>query len=646
MDPQYDLVPVDHDPFADLPAPNGVPRITIAPPATFDQRFNAMPVDGGEPVQPGKKVWSPTLGPGGGILTQLNPISSANAADSGSPYTPLAGPNGVGGNFGTMMPQEAAIARTPGTALEGMAEHTLQIPQRVFESVDQYQKTGQYDPAPVIEAVTTLGGIGATRAMIGSATGELGAFGGVTRLQDVDAKPFAVHTNPSPTTAAMLVKNAKNGFARYFVDPENNLHMWSGDAAFLHTDLMDHLGTDYTWQNYGGAGEVKNADDAMTMAKQFAGNKQGAYPVNPAAPPKPAAPFPQYAEQYPDIGPPVTAIDKKTGESYLAKKLTPEAEAFSAKRDQIREDMEKNGFTPYYDPSQRFHVDPSQHPPGFDTATAVPAKQQTIDKHLETIGAEETRQRLRQAYSKGLEVAGDPQHWYAMGQLESDFIKELGPQEGRRAFRERFATSMAATTGGADPTANLLMSQYGNYLRAKGLPYPQASYEMPYPIGGRYVTGNMAQHERIFNEGGYSALGERNPKRADFAQSYLGSPKSFTWDEQMTSGATPGRSIPPGDTYGLHERVGREEAERAGAERPQNYQDVAWAGFKAMKDPSYVAKPMIAHVNEAIERTHRLTGLPRSEIVRRGLIRGEIPIYGTAGLAAALSKAMQQEDAR
>ena len=39
------------------------------------------------------------------------------------------------------------------------------------------------------------------------------------------------------------------------------------------------------------------------------------------------------------------------------------------------------------------------------------------------------------------------------------------------------------------------------------------------------------------------------------------------------------------------------------------------------------------HVNDAIERTRRLTGMPRDEIVRRGLVRGEIPIYGLGGLA-------------
>jgi hypothetical protein len=44
---------------------------------------------------------------------------------------------------------------------------------------------------------------------------------------------------------------------------------------------------------------------------------------------------------------------------------------------------------------------------------------------------------------------------------------------------------------------------------------------------------------------------------------------------------------------------------------------------------------MIDHVNAAIERTHRLTGMPKDEIVRRGIVRAEIPIYAIgAGLLA------------
>ena len=42
---------------------------------------------------------------------------------------------------------------------------------------------------------------------------------------------------------------------------------------------------------------------------------------------------------------------------------------------------------------------------------------------------------------------------------------------------------------------------------------------------------------------------------------------------------------------------------------------------------------MINHINDSIERTHRLTGMSRDEIVRRGLVRGEIPLYGFGGLA-------------
>lgn len=41
---------------------------------------------------------------------------------------------------------------------------------------------------------------------------------------------------------------------------------------------------------------------------------------------------------------------------------------------------------------------------------------------------------------------------------------------------------------------------------------------------------------------------------------------------------------------------------------------------------------MIQEINDAIERTHRLTGVPRSEIVRRALIGKEMPLYTGAPL--------------
>jgi hypothetical protein len=47
---------------------------------------------------------------------------------------------------------------------------------------------------------------------------------------------------------------------------------------------------------------------------------------------------------------------------------------------------------------------------------------------------------------------------------------------------------------------------------------------------------------------------------------------------------------------------------------------------------------MINHINRSIETTHRLTGMPRDEVVRRGLIRKEIPMYGLgAGVMGGLA---------
>ena len=350
------------------------------------------------------------------------------------------------------------------------------------------------------------------------------------------------------------------------------------------------------------------------------------------------APFPQYAEQYPPVGPPVPAIDKKTGRPYMEKQRTPEAEEFKKVREKIVRDMERSGYEPYFDPAQRYYVDPSSYPPNVDTRSIVPKKQATIDKDMATIGSAEARQRLNEAYDRGLPLE-DAADWYAMGQLEKAFIDELGEKAGRAAFRERFATSMATTTGGADPRSNLLMAQYNNYLRTHGLPLPEASHQYPFPIGGRYAANNMETARKIPT---FAGLGEANPKRHNFAQNFMGNRRVATMDEQMTSGMTPGLMMPPPGKYGLYEQVLAEEAALRGVD-PINFQEVAWAGFKKAKEPDYTGQPMISVVNEAIERTHRLTGMPKDEIVRRGLVRGEIPIYGVVPPGAIMGELARQD---
>ena len=164
------------------------------------------------------------------------------------------------------------------------------------------------------------------------------------------------------------------------------------------------------------------------------------------------------------------------------------------------------------------------------------------------------------------------------------------------------------------------------------MPYPAAAHEMPVPVGGRRMIGNTDMHKKVFDEGGFSSLGAGNPKRHNFSQNYTGNRNVATMDEQMVSGMTPDITA-PGDKFGLYEKVLREEAAKLKPPvDPREYQEVGWAGFKNMKDPSYTqAEPFIQTVNKSIERTHRLTGMPRDEIVRRGIIKSEIPMYGILG---------------
>jgi hypothetical protein len=387
------------------------------------------------------------------------------------------------------------------------------------------------------------------------------------------------------------------------------------------------------------------------------------------------APFPQYAERYPEAVRGVPTFDTKTGKFYMAKQLSPEAERFQRVRNEIDKALTEKGYTPYFNPAERFHADPSKYPAMLDTAQQLPSKMETLEKWTRAFDTPETRARLQQMYKVGQTIP-NAENWYMMGQLERAYIKEFGPELGRENFRNNFAAAMAATTGGADPTANFLMAHYANFLRGRGEDFPRvtaaenrqmqrfaksegkayvdkegkpinktgdiAAYKLPFPIGGQYAAKNLEQYERLFGEAATGkdiaeALVETNPKRLDFTQSFLGHPHSFTWDIQMTKGAI-GKDMPPVGTYGIMERIGREEAMKAGVPA-QHFQDVAWAGQKRMLDEakgalSDYAGPMIEHVNRSIERTHRLTGMAREEIVRRGLLRGEIPLYGLGALAA------------
>lgn len=346
------------------------------------------------------------------------------------------------------------------------------------------------------------------------------------------------------------------------------------------------------------------------------------------------------ATKYPDTVPPVPAVDKKTGKEFLQKQLSPEAEAVGKARKAAQKDIDAGNYTPYFDVDKRYYADAKKYPLQGETITdAMPKKQATIDKYKAQFDTPEARKRLTEAFKK---ASKDPQSkdWYAMGQLENEFVKEYGEKEGRRLFKESFADAMAATTGGADPTSNLLMAHYGNFLRQTGVPQPKAAFDFPYPIGGRFASGNMAMYDKVINDGaGFAA--NKTPKRFDFSANFLGHRNRATIDEQMSGGFQPGLLVPPGDSYGIFESVVHDLAKKQGVQ-PANFQDVAWAGLKGTN-----GKPMIQHVNEAIERTARITGKKPQDVVRDSLVKRTHPLYGFAGAgltAGALAAALRDQE--
>jgi len=334
-------------------------------------------------------------------------------------------------------------------------------------------------------------------------------------------------------------------------------------------------------------------------------------------------------KRYPKTAPPNLAVDPKTGKEFLEKVQSAEAMAVGKARKAAQADIEAGNYTPYFNPEERFYADPTPYNlQGNTLVDVVPKKAETVEKYAALANEPGALARLEEAYQRGQEYPGAAQ-WYAMGQLEDAFRQQYGDELGRDLFKARFADAMAATTGGADPTANLLMAKYANYMKEAGQPLPE-TYNLPFPIGGRYAAGNLSMYDKVLGEGG-RGLTTANPKRFNFSANFLGDINRATIDEQMSKLFDPTMMMPPTGSYGVYEKALGDIARKYGV-APAEFQDVAWAGGKLAKTPNYMPQPMIQTVNEAIERTARVTGLDPDEVVAEGLLGAIRPVYAQGGL--------------
>jgi hypothetical protein len=326
-------------------------------------------------------------------------------------------------------------------------------------------------------------------------------------------------------------------------------------------------------------------------------------------------------ENYPTPAEPELRFDNpKKPEGYLARGTNPENEAFWNARTAAQADIDQGNYTPFFDEAERYYA---QGNPDL-TQIPEPVREATRQKYVDMYNTPEVKERLRSAFGEAVDKPA-AQDWYAMGQLEDQAIAELGVDEGTQWFRQKFADAMAATTAGSDPTTNLVRAAYSNYRLARGMPLPP-THMIPKPLTGRYIRGPLQTAEKARLAGGLNP--KTQPKGYSFSGNFQGELDLATIDEQMMKAIDPGGpAAPPNTGYRAAADAVREVSETVGRQAAPG-QGVMWAGIKGSE-----GMPMIRHVNEAIERTARLTGQTPDEVVRRW-IREDAPLFGVGGLLA------------
>ena len=337
------------------------------------------------------------------------------------------------------------------------------------------------------------------------------------------------------------------------------------------------------------------------------------------------------AQDYPQTLHPKLAFDDVKQKLYAEKVLSPEAEAVQKARKAAQSEINKGNYEPFFDINKRHYVDPSLYPlPDRTSELALPKTSKSMEKYVTESQNPAALQKWREGFEKGSQHP-DAKDWYAMGQLHDEFVKELGPVEGVKQFKARFADPMGATTGGSNPSSNLMTAAYANFMKEKGLPVPENAFEVPFPIGGRFLSGNLDQARKLHEAG---TLTVDTPKRYNFSSNFLGHRDRPTLDEQMMGAY--GKTAPEDIAYGLYEKELNKLAQEYGV-NPVNFQDVTWAGMKG-----YEGKPMMQEINEMIARTSKITGQSPQEVLK-GFIRADKPMYGVAGLGG-LSQLPEDEE--
>jgi len=94
-------------------------------------------------------------------------------------------------------------------------------------------------------------------------------------------------------------------------------------------------------------------------------------------------------------------------------------------RKAAQKEIDKGNYTPYFPLEERYYVDVTSYPlTGNTLKDTLPKKAETLAKHTATYDTPAARKTLSEAYERGSQFPMT-KDWYATGQLENEFIKDI-----------------------------------------------------------------------------------------------------------------------------------------------------------------------------------------------------------------------------
>jgi hypothetical protein len=291
----------------------------------------------------------------------------------------------------------------------------------------------------------------------------------------------------------------------------------------------------------------------------------------------------------------------------------------------------------------------------------------------------DVRQQMLQIVRNGMQTVG--LSWYNTGQLRGMFLKELGDEQGQRAF-EQYMNLVSATSPENKIPQNIRTASYFHERQEQGVPPPERGDPIAQPYGSKAQKLHQQNVNNVLTEG-YDVL--KNPKPPSFVQNLMGNYAPGTMDRHAfklpamlskdprfletsftpEKGAEPVRpqqmfqngdltmedavnqptmwaGMPNKNEYAALEGYYKSIADELGI-TPAQVQASAWVGGGNVTGLASASDETFLHSFQGrVFNTAYHTGQTPAEVVRR-MIRGEQPLLvGGPGMAPLL----QQEQAR